>query len=238
MNIIRNLKTMRATKRPQNKCKSCGYTWYPRGKHISSKCPSCGSNKVSTVGGGSLIVGAIILGYIIFNDNNNDDKHSKSVSSKRNLQSSLAASPTAPNSVTHQYTVSKQPSEARSQQDKEELDKYRSEEIRNEESKLNQASTWSADWGNGVQALLTTGKCSDIEFSGQGYIYDISVTIPISRLKNPSDAWSISGKNATTVIGCWLKNPDGLLHAIMRRKKDGKIWEQDINLNDGSWKNL
>jgi RNA polymerase subunit RPABC4/transcription elongation factor Spt4 len=54
---------MAATKRPQNKCKSCGYTWYPRGKHISNKCPNCGSADVSTVGSWSAI---IIIGVILY----------------------------------------------------------------------------------------------------------------------------------------------------------------------------
>lgn len=31
------------TRRPQNICKSCGHTWYPRGSNISLKCPNCGS---------------------------------------------------------------------------------------------------------------------------------------------------------------------------------------------------
>src|SRR5471032_831930 len=37
---------MAATKRSQNKCKKCGYTWHPRGKNMSLKCPSCGSSEV------------------------------------------------------------------------------------------------------------------------------------------------------------------------------------------------
>ncbi|MFY9223918.1 MAG: hypothetical protein WAQ98_14705 [Blastocatellia bacterium] len=35
------------TKRPQNVCKSCNYTWHPRGHSLSSKCPKCGSNLTS-----------------------------------------------------------------------------------------------------------------------------------------------------------------------------------------------
>lgn len=34
------------TKRPQNRCKQCGYTWYPRGKSVSLRCPNCGSQDV------------------------------------------------------------------------------------------------------------------------------------------------------------------------------------------------
>jgi len=32
-----------STKRPLNKCKACGYTWHPRGKDVSHKCPKCKS---------------------------------------------------------------------------------------------------------------------------------------------------------------------------------------------------
>ncbi|AXV83330.1 hypothetical protein CJO92_17070 (plasmid) [Ralstonia solanacearum] len=48
------------TKRPQNVCKNCGYTWYPRGKSVSLKCPKCGSGKVSISGGG-LLAGIIVV---------------------------------------------------------------------------------------------------------------------------------------------------------------------------------
>ena len=34
------------TKRPQNWCKTCEYTWYPRGGTLSAKCPSCGGRDV------------------------------------------------------------------------------------------------------------------------------------------------------------------------------------------------
>lgn len=54
---------MATTKHPQNKCKSCGYTWYPRGKHLSIKCPNCGSSKTSTVSSWS---GILIIGFIAY----------------------------------------------------------------------------------------------------------------------------------------------------------------------------
>lgn len=53
----------KTTKRPQNRCKSCGYTWYPRGKSLSPKCPNCGSGETRIVGTG-LIAGLIMLGVI------------------------------------------------------------------------------------------------------------------------------------------------------------------------------
>jgi hypothetical protein len=57
---------MASTKRTQNKCKKCGYTWYPRGKHLSQKCPSCGSADVGFAGGGVGIVALLIVGVVLF----------------------------------------------------------------------------------------------------------------------------------------------------------------------------
>ena len=96
-------------------------------------------------------------------------------------------------------------------------------------------SSWTADWGSGIHALITSKKCIDAEFMQQGYNYQISSSIPLERLKNPADSWFVSGERATTVIGCWFKKEDGFLHYKMRRKKDNKIFEQDINISDGSW---
>lgn len=50
-----------ATKRPQNRCSQCGYTWYPRGKNISLRCPNCGHTGVKLVAGGAASVGALVL---------------------------------------------------------------------------------------------------------------------------------------------------------------------------------
>ncbi|MQA40358.1 hypothetical protein [Rugamonas aquatica] len=57
---------MAATKRLQNKCKKCGYTWYPRGKHISLKCPSCGSSEVGFAGPSIGIVALIVIAILVF----------------------------------------------------------------------------------------------------------------------------------------------------------------------------
>lgn len=53
----------KTTKRPQNRCKACGYTWYPRGKSLSAKCPNCGSGETRVVGAG-LFGGLFVLGVI------------------------------------------------------------------------------------------------------------------------------------------------------------------------------
>ncbi|MYN47646.1 hypothetical protein GTP23_21630 [Pseudoduganella sp. FT93W] len=57
---------MAATKRPQNKCKKCGYTWYPRGAHISLKCPSCGSSEVGFAGPGVGILALFVIAVMVF----------------------------------------------------------------------------------------------------------------------------------------------------------------------------
>ncbi len=35
--------------RPQNRCAQCEDTWYPRGRDLSKKCPTCGSDRVEIV---------------------------------------------------------------------------------------------------------------------------------------------------------------------------------------------
>lgn len=65
------------TKRPQNVCPRCGYTWSPRGHSISLSCPNCGSQQVGIAGTPSRIAGTpsigcgclsliAILGYFIY----------------------------------------------------------------------------------------------------------------------------------------------------------------------------
>jgi predicted RNA-binding Zn-ribbon protein involved in translation (DUF1610 family) len=51
----------RWTKRPQNICRSCGYSWYPRGKSVSANCPRCGSVEVE------LAIEALLraIGYLL-----------------------------------------------------------------------------------------------------------------------------------------------------------------------------
>lgn len=62
---------MSKTVHPQNRCEACGYTWYPRGKDLSSVCPRCKSGKVGRSGSGvlgGLGVIAVLL-YFIFHGN-------------------------------------------------------------------------------------------------------------------------------------------------------------------------
>ena len=54
--------TTKSTKRPLNKCKKCGRTWYPRGSNLSSRCPQCGSSKTTVAGLGIFgTIGGIAL---------------------------------------------------------------------------------------------------------------------------------------------------------------------------------
>lgn len=61
---------MAATKRSQNKCVDCEYTWYPKGKDLSARCPECASVNVTYAGTGLLgqigIGAAIVVGILIF----------------------------------------------------------------------------------------------------------------------------------------------------------------------------
>jgi hypothetical protein len=93
---------------------------------------------------------------------------------------------------------------------------------------------WTRNFGNGIISTIVTELCQIPEFTNQGYTYSISSSIPIARLKQKNDAWQISDDTATTVLGCWSKNNE-LIHAKLRRKKDGKTWEQDFKLDDGNW---
>ena len=53
----------RRTKRPQNICEDCKYTWYPRGKQVSLRCPRCGSTntKVKPPNPLTVALGIVVL---------------------------------------------------------------------------------------------------------------------------------------------------------------------------------
>lgn len=86
---------MAATKRSQNKCNSCRYTWYPKGKDLSRECPNCKSKDVKIVGPGlgSILsgIGAIVVAILIFGGNKS--------SSDKTLPSSAPAEQSATSSV-------------------------------------------------------------------------------------------------------------------------------------------
>src|SRR5262245_22222288 len=83
----------RWTQRPQNSCTKCGYTWYPRGHDLSSRCPNCGSAQVGlvpvagAVGGAALLV--VLLISVLFSSSAQDSGKSSSrggVPSKAGVQ--------------------------------------------------------------------------------------------------------------------------------------------------------
>jgi hypothetical protein len=58
---------MGGTKRTQNVCKDCGYTWYPRGKNLSLQCPKCAGGNIayaSCLSSGCLQVFAVALAVL------------------------------------------------------------------------------------------------------------------------------------------------------------------------------
>jgi len=57
----------RTTPSLKNECNDCGYTWYPKGHYISSKCPSCGSKNVIRQKVPLIVVIIFILIPIIWN---------------------------------------------------------------------------------------------------------------------------------------------------------------------------
>ena len=52
------------TKRPQNQCSDCAYSWFPKGKSLSNRCPNCGSQNVMIAPG---CIGLLfnLVGWII-----------------------------------------------------------------------------------------------------------------------------------------------------------------------------
>lgn len=53
------------TKRSLNRCGACGDTWYPRGRELSKKCPSCGSTKVAyNFGCGEFVVLVALIAWL------------------------------------------------------------------------------------------------------------------------------------------------------------------------------
>lgn len=92
--------------------------------------------------------------------------------------------------------------------------------------------TWLGNWGGDIEAKVTSENCTDSDFLKQGYTHFASSSIPEARLKKAGDAYFVSGGRAITVIGCWFKKHGGVIHMKMKRKHDGKVWEQDHDVYD------
>lgn len=97
-------------------------------------------------------------------------------------------------------------------------------------------SGWSSDWGSGIIAYIFNAPCKVDEFAALGFDKAIISTIPIQRLKSQSQAWFTTDDRATTVMGCWTSSDGVNLTSKLRRKSDGKTWDQDLKLDDGSWR--
>lgn len=52
---------MNWTLRSQNLCEACNYTWFPRGKNLSNKCPNCRSGRVVIAPVGSFGFGIFVV---------------------------------------------------------------------------------------------------------------------------------------------------------------------------------
>jgi len=103
---------------------------------------------------------------------------------------------------------------------------------------INGQTGWRSDWGSGIIAFVLTDKCEDSELISLGLTKRVISTIPMSRLKNRSDAWSVFKDRAVTIDGCWRTEDGTNLITKLKRKRDGKMIDQDINLDDGSWSAL
>jgi len=68
----------RWTYRPQNRCRDCGYTWFPRGRNLSVQCPNCASRATEVVSALPGFIGLAIIivsGVVVWNQiNKKEDK--------------------------------------------------------------------------------------------------------------------------------------------------------------------
>jgi hypothetical protein len=84
----------------------------------------------------------------------------------------------------------------------------------------------------GIKLVATDIPCEDAALVTKGYQFKITSAIPLNRLKNPTDAFSVDATHATTVKGCWSPK---MHKAYFYRKHDGKEWESDFSV-DNTWR--
>lgn len=94
------------------------------------------------------------------------------------------------------------------------------------------ARAWVADWGDGIQGTATYWHCNNATLVEQGMEYYAYGSLPADQLKQTGDAYSVREGRAIVISGCWSPRHD---KAILYRKSDGRRWEPDIKLDDGSW---
>jgi gag-polyprotein putative aspartyl protease len=92
-----------------------------------------------------------------------------------------------------------------------------------------------SDWGSDIRARFRKTECPLKEFRAQGYLYQITTDVPESKTKGLVDTYNVSKGRAVTQLGCWFAKRGTLAHVKMRRKRDGRIWEKDLDTAGGGW---
>lgn len=92
-----------------------------------------------------------------------------------------------------------------------------------------------SDWGNDIRARFRKRECPLKEFRDQGYLYQFATDVPESKAKGVSDTYNVSKGRAVTQLGCWFVKRGSLAHVKLRRKRDGRIWEKDLDTAGGGW---
>lgn len=105
-------------------------------------------------------------------------------------------------------------------------------------TRTGQKKGWFSDWGSEILAIATLDECRIGEFADQGYQYFILATIPVSRLNKRAEAYGFMRDRAITVQGCWSPTDGQMAKSKLRRKKDGKTWDQPLRFDDGSWQQI
>jgi hypothetical protein len=100
------------------------------------------------------------------------------------------------------------------------------------------AKGWKSDWGSGIVAVASKTPCPLKSFADEGFLYNLDVSLPSSRIKHKGDAWKIVAGRAVTVQGCWYSIDGPHVKVKMNRRRDDKEWEQQLNFEDGSWTEL
>jgi hypothetical protein len=93
-----------------------------------------------------------------------------------------------------------------------------------------------SDWGNGITARFRKTDCPIPEFKDEGYMYLFFEDIPEARAHGTKDTYNVKDGKAITVLGCWLQKDNNAVHLKTKRKKDKKVLEWDIPINEEKWK--
>nr|WKF61616.1 hypothetical protein HUO10_006148 [Paraburkholderia busanensis] len=99
--------------RPQNHCNSCSYTWFPRGKHRSLRCPGCGGSNVEIVQrpvrsssgcGPVVLVAVLVIVAIIWATSHSGSDSSASVATAASEPIGMSAEGASEQSATQSAT--------------------------------------------------------------------------------------------------------------------------------------